>query len=78
MMKRIRVAPQCCDKNRSRGRYFKNLPEEHTVAESKIPAVGDSAPPIAAPVTGGGEFDLSTELGKWVVVYFYPRANTPG
>jgi peroxiredoxin Q/BCP len=46
--------------------------------ESSIPAVGDAAPVIAAPATGGGQFDLSAQLGKWVVVYFYPRANTPG
>lgn len=42
------------------------------------PEVGTPAPDVKAPVTGGGEFDLTRHRGKWVVVYFYPRANTPG
>lgn len=48
------------------------------MTESRIPAVGEMAPPIAAAVTGDGQFDLSAQRGTWVVVYFYPRANTPG
>lgn len=48
------------------------------MTEQHIPAAGESAPPIVAAVTGGGQFDLSAQLGKWVVIYFYPRANTPG
>jgi peroxiredoxin len=48
------------------------------MTEPHVPAVGEMAPPIAAAVTGGGAFDLSAQTGKWVVVYFYPRANTPG
>ena len=43
-----------------------------------MPEVGDSAPEIEADVTGGGGFVLSEQRGRWVVVYFYPRANTPG
>jgi peroxiredoxin Q/BCP len=39
---------------------------------------GDVAPPIDAPVTGGGRFSLAENSGSWVVLYFYPRANTPG
>jgi peroxiredoxin Q/BCP len=42
------------------------------------PAVGEEAPMIDMPDTQGGTFDLSKHLGSWVVVYFYPRANTPG
>lgn len=45
---------------------------------TEMPSVGDPAPPIRAQVTGDGEFDLASHLGSWVVVYFYPRANTPG
>jgi thioredoxin-dependent peroxiredoxin len=40
--------------------------------------VGDEAPAIASSITGGGDFDLAEQRGRWVVVYFYPRANTPG
>ncbi len=48
------------------------------MAENRLPAIGEAAPPITAPITGGGTFDLAAEHGHWVVVYFYPRANTPG
>jgi peroxiredoxin Q/BCP len=43
-----------------------------------MPQAGDAAPPIDAALTGGGRFLLSDLRGRWVVVYFYPRANTPG
>jgi thioredoxin-dependent peroxiredoxin len=47
--------------------------EERVVLEA-----GREAPEIVATVTGGGAFRLSEHRGRWVVVYFYPRANTPG
>jgi peroxiredoxin Q/BCP len=40
--------------------------------------VGDQAPEIALPTDSGAEFKLSALRGKRVVLYFYPRANTPG
>jgi len=43
-----------------------------------LPEVGAPAPQIDEPITGGGRFVLSEHRGAWVVVYFYPRANTPG
>jgi peroxiredoxin len=44
-----------------------------------MPEAGDPAPSIEADVTGGaGRFVLAERLGHWTVVYFYPRANTPG
>lgn len=46
--------------------------------EHPMPAVGDPAPPIEAATATGGRFSLAENLGHWVVVYFYPRANTPG
>ena len=39
---------------------------------------GDPAPAIDATATGDGPFRLAEQRGKWVVVYFFPRANTPG
>ena len=47
-------------------------------SEPRMPQVGEVAPDIAATATGGGAFHLADERGRWVVVYFYPRANTPG
>lgn len=46
--------------------------------DQQMPSVGSPAPPIVASATGDGEFDLAAQHGKWVVVYFFPRANTPG
>ena len=43
-----------------------------------MPQPGETAPAIDAETTGGGRFVLSDHAGQWVVVYFYPRANTPG
>ena len=40
--------------------------------------VGDIAPAIDAETATGERFKLADQRGKWVVAYFYPRANTPG
>jgi peroxiredoxin Q/BCP len=39
--------------------------------------IGLTVPDFTAPATGG-EFTLSTHRGHPVVLYFYPRDNTPG
>lgn len=39
---------------------------------------GDRAPDFRLPNAHGGELGLSDLHGKWAVVYFYPKANTPG
>jgi peroxiredoxin Q/BCP len=41
-------------------------------------AVGDPAPDFALPTADGSTVRLSDLRGQHVVVYFYPRANTPG
>lgn len=40
--------------------------------------VGDKAPALTLPVSGGGELALSKLRGKPVVIYFYPKDNTSG
>ena len=40
--------------------------------------VGDPAPDICVHTDTGEEFRLSDLKGKRVVLYFYPRADTPG
>lgn len=40
--------------------------------------VGDSAPEFCLPDQGGENFCLKDLRGKWVVLYFYPKDNTPG
>lgn len=39
---------------------------------------GDSAPDIALPDQDGNPRSLAEQRGKWVLVYFYPRDDTPG
>lgn len=39
---------------------------------------GDLAPPFTLPDADGNLVSLSDFLGKRVIVYFYPRDNTPG
>jgi peroxiredoxin Q/BCP len=39
---------------------------------------GDKAPAIKLETDTGEKFDLAKHKGKKVVVYFYPRADTPG
>jgi peroxiredoxin Q/BCP len=40
--------------------------------------IGKEAPDFTADIEGGEELTLSDYHGKWVVLYFYPKDNTPG
>lgn len=40
--------------------------------------VGDPAPDFTLPTDGGGSVTLSALKGKPVVIYFYPKDDTPG
>jgi peroxiredoxin Q/BCP len=40
--------------------------------------VGDKAPDFTLPTDGGGEVSLKSLKGNPVVVYFYPKDDTPG
>lgn len=41
-------------------------------------ALGCQVPQFTAAMTGTVPFDLSAYLGKKVILYFYPKDNTPG
>ena len=43
-----------------------------------MPAVGDLAPEIALPDETGTIHSLADQRGRWTVLYFYPRDDTPG
>jgi thioredoxin-dependent peroxiredoxin len=49
---------------------------------AKIPDLklkeGDKAPAFTAETSGGGRLSLSDLAGKHVVLYFYPKDDTPG
>jgi peroxiredoxin Q/BCP len=49
--------------------------ERHPMSELKI---GDKAPDFTLPGDGGSDVALSDHSGKYVVLYFYPRDDTPG
>ena len=49
-----------------------------TAADARGLEVGAAAPDFSAASTGGGTVKLSDFKGKWVVLYFYPKAFTPG
>lgn len=40
--------------------------------------VGSSAPLFKAKTHEGKEFDLNSRKGKWTILYFYPKSETPG
>ncbi|MES2964510.1 MAG: peroxiredoxin [Bdellovibrionota bacterium] len=40
--------------------------------------VGDTAPSFTAKTHAGEDFSLEARKGKWTVLYFYPKAETPG
>lgn len=39
---------------------------------------GDKAPDFTAPTNGGGTVSLKDFKGKYLVLYFYPKDDTPG
>ena len=39
---------------------------------------GQTAPPFCLPDSQGDEVCLAQYRGRWVILYFYPRDNTPG
>ncbi len=43
-----------------------------------IPQAGQQAPDFELPTGGGGSLRLSDLRGRWVVLWFYPRDDTPG
>ena len=49
-----------------------------TMTEQKRLEIGDQAPAFTLPNDSGETTSLSNYQGKRVLVYFYPRANTPG
>ena len=46
--------------------------------EHSFPQVGSSAPDFALPDQSGTLHSLQDAKGKWLLVYFYPKDDTPG
>ncbi len=49
-----------------------------TTKSFDMPELSSPAPDFTLPVTGGGEVTLSALQGAPVVLFFYPRDDTPG
>ncbi|MEM8673158.1 MAG: thioredoxin-dependent thiol peroxidase [Cyanobacteria bacterium P01_G01_bin.67] len=45
---------------------------------TNIPQVGHTAPDFSAEDQNGNTISLNDHQGNWVVLYFYPKDNTPG
>lgn len=48
------------------------------LSRSATPAVGTQAPDFTLPSQDGSQVSLKGYRGKWVVLYFYPKDQTPG
>ncbi len=48
------------------------------VIEMPVPKIGDAAPDFKLQDQDGKERSLKDFKGKWVVLYFYPKDDTPG
>jgi thioredoxin-dependent peroxiredoxin len=48
------------------------------LSRSTAPSVGSSAPDFTLPSQEGVPVSLNDYRGKWVVLYFYPKDQTPG
>ena len=48
------------------------------LSHSVTPSVGSDAPQFTLPSQEGTPVSLSDFRGKWVVLYFYPKDQTPG
>src|SRR5688500_8347824 len=44
----------------------------------EMPKEGDAAPPSALPDATGTVHQLADQRGRWTVLYFYPKDDTPG
>ena len=44
----------------------------------EMPAEGAAAPKFTLPDQDGDDFSPADAKGEWLVLYFYPRADTPG
>lgn len=56
----------------------RTTPAVEAAPEGSIPVVGQSAPPFRLLSNEGTETGLEEMLGKWVVLYFYPKDFTGG
>jgi peroxiredoxin len=52
--------------------------QEPTITRNHMLEVGTQAPDFTVQDHTGTETKLSDERGKWVLLWWYPKADTPG
>jgi peroxiredoxin Q/BCP len=57
---------------------FSSIVTIASIARAEELRVGSPAPMFTASNQEGQSFDLKSRKGKWTVLYFYPKAETPG
>lgn len=57
---------------------FNALPFLGSAQAAQIPATGSVAPEFSLPDQSGKILQLADLRGQWVVLYFYPKDDTPG
>ena len=79
----IRHVP-CGSKDSARTKQGKLAPTPHAKrsqqmpASTNLPEIGKTAPAFSGTTENGEKIRLSQHKGKNVVLYFYPKDNTPG
>lgn len=48
------------------------------LSHSRTPSEGQPAPDFSLPAADGSQVSLKDYRGKWIVLYFYPKDQTPG
>lgn len=48
------------------------------LSRSTAPSAGEVAPDFTLPAADGSQVSLKDYRGKWIVLYFYPKDQTPG
>lgn len=57
---------------------FNAMPFLGSAQAAPIPSTGSAAPELSLPDQSGKIMQLSDMRGQWVVLYFYPKDDTPG
>lgn len=72
------VVAKAAPKRAPRSKPAKALGETPAVAAPAVAVEGAIAPAFSLPRDGGASVALSDYAGRKLVIFFYPRANTPG
>ena len=76
-----RPVKRACQGGRRRGRPVRPTAGHRNPCYPRrmsIPEAGDVAPEVALPDESGTIHRLSDQRGRWTILYFYPKDDTPG